>query len=577
MLLRLLRRYLRPYRTPLILVVLLQAVQAIAALELPNLNVDLIDNGVLTGDTGHILRLGGVMAGVALVQICCSFTAIYLSSRVGTSLGHDLRSAVFDRVLTFSTREVNRIGTASLFNRTTNDVQQVQLLTLLTGALLVPAPIVCVGGVIMVLLLDVPLSGLFAVIIPVLVVIVGVLLRRMLPLHRSAQTRLDRANGILREQITGIRVVRAFVRDDRERHRFTAANEELTEVSLRVSRLMAVMFPILMLVIYVSSVAVLWFGGHRIATGPMPVGALPAYLSYLMQILMSILAANFMFTMLPRAEVSAKRIQQVLDTQPTLRAPENGRTALPRPGEVALSGAEFRYPGAESAVLQGIDLVARPGTTTAVVGGTGSGKTTLLNLVARLIEASEGTVRVGGVDVTELEPAVLSAQVGYVPQRPFLFSGTIAGNLRHGKRDGTEAEMWRALEIAQARNFVERLPEGLGATVAQGGSNLSGGQRQRLAIARALIRRPSIYLFDDSFSALDYATEAALRAALADETAKATVLVVAQRVSTIRDADRIIVLDQGRVVGAGTHSELLAHNTTYREIARSQLDEQEVL
>ncbi|SEG68656.1 ATP-binding cassette, subfamily B [Actinacidiphila yanglinensis] len=575
MLVGLMSRHLRPYRRALTLVVLLQAAQSVAALELPSLNADLIDNGVLTGDNGYIWRIGEVMAGIAFVQICCSITAVYLSSRVGTSLGYDLRAAVFDRVLAFSSQEVNRIGTASLFNRTTNDVQQVQLLSLLTGTLLVPAPIICVGGVIMALRLDGPLSGLFAVIIPVLVVIVGVLLARMLPLHRLAQTRLDRANGILREQITGVRVIRAFVRDDRERRRFTAANEELTEVSLRVSRLMAVMFPLLMLVIYLSSVAVLWFGGHRIAAGGMPVGALPAYLSYLMQILMSVLSATFMFTMIPRAAVSAERIQDVLSTQPAVRPPDHGVTALPRTGELELSQVEFRYPGAESAVLQGVDLLARPGTTTAIVGGTGSGKTTLLTLVPRLIDASAGTVRVGGADVRELAPGVLATQIGYVPQRPFLFSGTIAGNLRHGRPDATEADMWHALEVAQAREFVERLPQGLHAEVAQGGSNLSGGQRQRLAIARALVGRPSIYLLDDSFSALDHATEAALRTALAGETAAATVLVVAQRVSTIQDADHILVLDEGRVVGAGTHTELLAHNATYRDIARSQRDDQE--
>ncbi|MFI1582584.1 ABC transporter ATP-binding protein [Embleya sp. NPDC020630] len=575
MLLRLLRNHLRPYRRSLTLLLLLQVGQAVAALQLPSLNADLIDNGVLEGDNGYILSIGGVMAAVALGQILCSITAAYLAARIATALGYDLRAAVFDRVLSFSAQEVNRIGTASLFNRTTNDVQQVQLLALLTGTLLVPAPIVCVGGVVMALRLDGPLSGLFAVVIPVLVVIVGVLVGRMLPLHRVAQRRLDRTNGILREQITGVRVIRAFVRDDRERRRYTAANEELTEVSLRVSRLTAVMFPMLMLVIYVSSVAVLWFGGHRISGGSMQIGALPAYLSYLMQILMSILSATFMFTMIPRAEVSAERIQGVLRTEPMLRAPEHPLTALSRPGEVELSAVEFRYPGADSAVLQGIDLVARPGTVTAIVGGTGSGKTTLLNLVPRLLGASAGTVRVGGADVRELAPALLAAQVGYVPQRPFLFSGTIADNLRHGRHDAGEAEMWHALEVAQAREFVERLPQGLEAAVTQGGSNLSGGQRQRLAIARALIGRPAIYLFDDSFSALDHATEAALRTALADETAEATVLVVAQRVGTIRDADHILVLDEGRVVGAGTHAELLEHNATYREIALSQTNDQE--
>jgi ATP-binding cassette subfamily B protein len=574
-LIRLLRTHLRPYRGPIALIILLQLLQTLASLYLPTLNADIIDNGVITGDTGYILRTGGIMITVTLAQIICAGGAVFFGARTAMGLGRDVRAAVFDQVMSFSAREVGRFGTPSLITRTTNDVQQVQMLVLMTFTLMVSAPIMCVGGIILALNQDVPLSSLLLVIVPVLAVLMGLIISRMRPLFRLMQVRIDGVNRVLREQISGVRVIRAFVRDSHERHRFATANDELFVVSRGVGRLMALMFPSVMLVINLSSVAVLWFGGHRIDSDHMQVGALTAFLAYLMQILMSVMMATFMFMMVPRAEVCAERIVEVLDTESSVVPPADPVPATRLRGELELRGVEFRYPGAEQPVLRGIDLAARPGEVTAVIGSTGSGKTTLLNLIPRLFDATAGSVFVDGVDVRELDPKSLSAAIGYVPQKPYLFSGTVASNLRYGNPDATDEELWHALETAQARDFVSQMPAGLESPIAQGGTNVSGGQRQRLAIARALVSRPDIYLFDDSFSALDYATDAALRAALAQETSDATVVIVAQRVSTIRHADRIIVLDEGRVVGSGTHDELMSTDETYREIVLSQLTEQE--
>lgn len=575
MLIRVLRTYLHPYRGPITLVVVLQLIQTLATLYLPTLNADIIDNGVVRGDVGYIMHTGGVMLAVTVVQILGSIGAVYFGARTSMALGRDVRMAIFDRVQDFSAREVGHFGTPSLITRTTNDVQQVQMLALLSFTLMVSAPIMAVGGVLLALNQDVPLSSLLLVIVPLLAIVVTLIISRMRPLFRLMQTRLDRINRVLREQISGVRVIRAFVRDPGERRRFGGANTELMDVSLGVGRLMALMFPTVLLVLNVSSVAVLWFGGHRVASGAMQIGAMTAFLAYLIQILISVMMATFMFMMVPRAEVSAERIQEVLDTSSSVVPPASPVRPERSAGLLELRGVEFHYPGAEKAVLRGVDLVARPGEVTAVIGSTGSGKTTLLNLIPRLFDATAGSVRIDGVDVRQLDPAALSAAIGLVPQRPYLFSGTVASNLRYGNPDASDEELWRALEIAQAQDFVERMPEGLDAPIAQGGTNVSGGQRQRLAIARALVHRPSIYLFDDSFSALDYATDAALRAALARETTGATVVIVAQRVATIRHADTIVVVDDGRVVGSGPHHELMDSNQTYREIVLSQLTEQE--
>ncbi|WP_020576732.1 ABC transporter ATP-binding protein [Actinopolymorpha alba] len=575
MLIRLLRAYLRPYARPITLVVVLQLLQTLATLYLPTLNADIIDNGVVRGDIGYIMRTGGVMLAVTLVQILCACAAVYVGARTAMALGRDVRAAIFGRVQDFSIREVGQFGAPSLITRTTNDVQQVQMLVLMTLTLMVSAPIMCVGGILMALNLDVPLSALLLVVVPVLILAVSLIIRRMRPLFRAMQERIDMVNRVMREQISGIRVIRAFVRDEHEHARFAGANTELMSVSLGVGRLMALMFPTVMAVMNLSSVAVMWFGAHRIDAGSMQIGALTAFLSYLMQILMSVMMATFMFVMVPRAEVCAERIQEVLDTESSVTVAPRPVTELRGGGHLEIRDVDFRYPGAEESVLRGISLVARLGQMTAVIGSTGSGKTTLLNLVPRLFDATGGAVLVNGVDVRELDPAVLARTVGLVPQKPYLFSGTIASNLRYGNPDATDEELWRALDVAQARDFVGQLSEGLEAPIGQGGSNVSGGQRQRLAIARVLVAQPRIYLFDDSFSAVDYATDAALRAALARETSDATVVVVAQRVSTIRHADRIIVLDEGEVVGTGTHEELMAANQTYREIVLSQLTEQE--
>jgi ATP-binding cassette, subfamily B, multidrug efflux pump len=570
-----LRTYLRQYRKPLALVLLLQFAQTLATLYLPTLNAEIIDNGVILHNTHYILTTGGVMLAITLAQILCAIGAVYFGAQVAMALGRDVRQGIFSRVLTFSDREVNYLGTSSLITRTTNDVQQVQMLAIMTFTLLLSAPIMCVGGIILALNQNVPLSSLLLVAVPVLAIILTLIISRMRPLFRQMQELLDNINRVLREQITGVRVIRAFVRDPQERERFAAASTQLFDVSLGAGKLMALMFPSVLLVLNLSTTAVVWFGGHLVADGTLQIGSLTAFITYLAQILTSVMMATFMFMLVPRAEVSAERIMEVMDTEPGVAAPASPLPAGPQPGRLELRNVEFRYPGAEQPVLHDISLTALPGRTTAFIGGTGSGKTTLVNLIPRLIDVTAGSLLVGGVDVRELDPAALSAAVGLVPQKPYLFSGTVAMNLRYGNQQATDEDLWRALEIAQARDFVERMPDGLNSPIAQGGTNVSGGQRQRLAIARALVHKPQIYLFDDSFSALDYATDARLRSALAIEVTDATMIIVAQRVATIRHADQILVLDAGRIVARGTHAELMDSSETYREIVLSQLTEQE--
>ena len=574
-LIRLLRTYLRQYRKPLTFLLILQLAQTLATLYLPTLNADIIDNGVIYHNTHYILVTGGWMLAITLAQIVCAIGAIYFGAQVAMALGRDVRQSIFTRVLKFSDREVTHFGTASLITRTTNDVQQVQMLALMTFTLLLSAPIMCIGGIVLALNQNVPLSSLLLVAVPLLAVILTLIIRRMRPLFRAMQERLDGINQVLREQITGVRVIRAFVRDPQERERFDRASNELFDVSLGAGKLMALMFPSVLLVLNLSTTAVVWFGGHLIADGSMQIGSLTAFITYLSQILLSVMMATFMFMLVPRAEVSAERIMEVIDTEADIAEPAHPLPAGPQPGRLELRGVEFRYPGAEQPVLHDISLTALPGRTTAIIGGTGSGKTTLVNLIPRLIDVTAGSLLVGGVDVRELEPSHLSAAIGLVPQKPYLFSGTVASNLRYGNQQATDEDLWRALEIAQARDFVERMPDGLDSAIAQGGTNVSGGQRQRLAIARALVHQPQIYLFDDSFSALDYATDARLRAALAAQVTGATMVIVAQRVATIRQADQILVLDAGRIVGRGTHDELMDSSDTYREIVLSQLTEQE--
>jgi len=570
-LIRLLRTYLRPYSTMLLAVTALQLVSSLANLYLPSLNADIIDKGVAKGDTNFILATGAWMLLVTLVQIACAVAAVYFGAKTAMGFGRDLRSAIFHRVGTFSAREVSHFGAPSLITRNTNDVQQVQMLVVMTCTMLISAPMMAVGGIILALRQDVGLSWLMVVSIPALVVAIGLIVSRMVPLFRAMQARIDTVNRVLREQLAGIRVVRAFVREPDETRRFSVANAELTATALGAGRLMVLIFPTVMLILNTSSIAVLWFGSFRVNNGDMQIGALTAFLMYLMLILTSVMMATFMAIMIPRAAVCSDRIAEVLDTLSSVTPPANPVRMLSTYGEVGFRSVEFRYPGAQAAVLRDISFRSRAGMTTAIIGSTGAGKTTLVSLVTRLFDATAGTVTVDGVDVRELDPDLLWNRIGLVPQKPYLFSGTVASNLRYGNPKATDEELWQALEVAQARDFVEAMPDKLEAPIAQGGTNVSGGQRQRLAIARALVRKPEIYLFDDSFSALDLATDARLRAALRPVTRQATVLIVGQRVSTIRDADQIIVLEDGAIVGLGTHSELLESCPTYREIVESQL------
>ncbi|MBF6298300.1 ABC transporter ATP-binding protein [Nocardia amamiensis] len=575
MLIRLLRTYLQPYRSQLAGVVGLQLISVIAMLYLPSLNADLIDNGVTKGDLGYIWTTGVWMLAVTGVQIVASAASVYLGAQAAMGAGRDLRGAVLHRVGTFSAREVGLFGAPSLITRNTNDIQQVQLLVVMSATILVMAPIMCVGGIVMALREDLGLSWLLLIAVPALGLSMAVLISKMVPGFRDMQARIDEVNRVLREQITGIRVVRAFVRERQETWRFGLANTELTDTALRVGRLMALMFPTVMLISNVTAVAVIWFGGREIDAGHMQIGSLTALLSYIMQILMAVMMASFLAMMAPRAAVSADRIGEVLDTESSVHPPRLPQPFTDDPAVVDFQFAEFAFPGAEKPVLKAIRFQMRPGTTTAIVGSTGSGKTTLVNLVPRLMDVTDGAVYVGGTDVRHIDLELLRSQIGLVPQKAYLFSGTIASNLRYGNPDATDEELWRALEIAQAADFVREMPHGLQTPVAQGGTTVSGGQRQRLAIARALVKKPRVYLFDDSFSALDVATDARLREALKPETADASVLIVAQRIATIRDADQIVVLEDGAMAGIGTHEQLIRDCSEYREIVESQLSAEE--
>jgi len=573
---RLLRTYLRPYRGQLVLILVLLLLQAIGNLYLPNLNADIINQGVARGDNDAILRVGVVMLAVTALLGATAIASVYFGARVAMGFGRDLRRAIFTKVETFSQVEVNQFGPASLITRNTNDVQQVQTLVFMALTVIVSAPILIVGGIILALRTDVPLSGLLVVVIPLMAAIIAIVMSRAIPLFQATQTKLDRINQVMRETLSGVRVIRAFVRTRHEEERFDVASRDLFQTTITVNRLFALMIPTMTAILNLSLVAVMWFGALRVDSGAMSIGDLTAFLQYITQILFAVLTAVFMFIFIPRAAVSSRRISEVLATTPSVADLEHPTPlAAPAQGRVEFRDVEFRYPGAEEPVLRDISFTAEPASTTAIVGSTGAGKSTIANLIPRLYDASGGSLLVDGVDVRELAREDLWRQISLVPQKAFLFSGTVASNLRFGDEKATDDELWRALEIAQAADFVREMEGGLDAPITQGGSNVSGGQRQRLAIARALVKRAPIFIFDDSFSALDFSTDARLRAALGRELGGATVIIVAQRVGTIRNADRIVVVDAGRVVGIGTHHELLASNETYREIVYSQLSEEE--
>ena len=573
----LIREFLRPYHRSLMIVVALLLLQTVGTLFLPMLNADIINNGVVKGDIPVILSTGLIMLTVTVLVGIVSIVATYFSARTATGLGRDVRRSLFQNVQRFSLAEMNDFGAPSLITRNTNDVQQVQMLVLTGQTMMVSAPLMAMGGVFMALRMNVQLSALLFVIIPIMIVVIGLILRQAVPLFRAMQGKLDTINDVLRENLTGIRVIRAFVKTDYEQERFERANTDLTDVTLRVTRLFALMMPSLMLVFNLSSVAIIWFGGHLVGDGQMQIGDLTAFLAYIMQILFSVMMAVMLLMMIPRASASAERIDAVLKTTPKITDPADPMAPVgSNRGSVEFRDVEFRYPGAQEPVLCNVNLTIRSGQTTAIVGSTGSGKSTLANLIPRLFDVTAGSVLVNGVDVREQEQEALWQSMSFVPQKAFLFSGTIGSNVRFGRPEADEQQVWSALQIAQATAFVEDSPDALDAPIDQGGANVSGGQRQRLAIARALVRRPDIYVFDDSFSALDFATDAKLRAALGREVAGATVIIVAQRVSTILNADQIVVLERGRIVGSGTHAHLIDECKTYREIVFSQLSEDEV-
>ncbi|MDI3330292.1 MAG: ABC transporter ATP-binding protein [Micrococcus sp.] len=584
MLWKLVRHYGRPYWRLVGAVLVLQLAATLATLYLPSLNADIIDFGIARGDTDYIWRTGAVMLGVALVQLATAIAAVWFGARVAMAIGRDVRKAVYSQVDGFSAEEVGRFGAPTLITRGTNDVQQVQMVVLMTLNFMVMVPIMSIGGIIMAIQEDPGLSWLVWVSVPLLLVIVGLLVRTLMPLFGRMQDNIDDVNGVMREQVMGIRVVRAFVRERHETQRFTDANAALTDTSVRIGRLFVLMGPVITMVLHLATAAVLWFGGIRVDEGLVEVGALTAFMQYLLQILMAVMMGTFMFMMLPRAVVCARRIGEVLSTSGSVMEPAAPRTPESREGRVELRDVSFAYPGADSPVLDGISFTAEPGRTTAIIGSTGSGKTTLVNLIPRLYDATGGDVLIDGVPVTEQSRASLTGTVGLVPQKPYLFSGSVADNLRFGNPEATDAELWAALDTAQATEFVrdrttgegDAARTGLDSMISQGGTNVSGGQRQRLCIARALVARPRVYLFDDSFSALDVTTDARLREALTGYTQGATTIIVAQRVSTITEADQILVLDEGRIVGRGTHGELLETSETYREIVDSQISAEEM-
>ena len=573
---KLLARYLRPYRVQLLIVLVLVTIQALSNLYLPSLNADIINNGVSKGDTGYIIRTGTYMLLVTFLLGICAIVAVYFGSKVAMSFGRDVRSAVFRKVMSFSQKETNVFGTPSLITRNTNDVQQVQMVLVMAFNIMIMAPIMMVGGIIMALRQDVPLSAILIVVIPLVIVVISAVALRALPMFRSMQKKTDRINQVMRETLSGVRVIRAFVRTDYEEHRFDDANNDLTNTQLRVNRLFAIMIPFLFGIMNLTTVAVVWFGGLRIDSGGMEIGNLSAFLQYVMLILFSVMMAAMIFVMVPRAAAAAERIQQVLDTEASVCDPETPSQVVESHGLVEFSNVEFHYPGAEEPILCGISFTAKPGQTTAIIGGTGSGKSTLVNLIPRFYDVTSGSVKFDGVDVREYPQEDLWGLIGVVPQKAFLFNGTVATNLRYGDESADDVALWAALDTAQASEFVKGMADGLESEIDQGGTNVSGGQRQRLAIARAIVKRPKVYIFDDSFSALDFKTDQLLRAALRRDTSDATVIIVAQRVGTIMHADQIVVLDSGNVVGIGTHDELMASCETYREIVFSQLTKEEV-